>query len=259
MGPSSAVRLTPRQTAILDQLGRRGFISTTELAESFEVSDMTVRRDTRVLAKRGLVRVVHGGVSGTAMPGQTADFAARVREDADAKHRVAVACLSLIGSQDAIILDAGTTTFQIANELSSSFTGTIITHSVPTIQRCMQLTAARTICLGGELLIDSQAFTGPMTTTAAEGLRARTAFIGVSGIHDEAFYIERDLERSTKIALMAAAERVVVVATHQKMQRSALARLTAFSDVDVLVTDAPPPLEIAEALEAASVQLIVAS
>lgn len=259
MGPDTAARLTPRQAAILEQLGRRGFISTTELAESFAVSDMTVRRDTRVLAKRGLVRVVHGGVSGTAMPGQNADFAARVRDDAEAKQKVAVACLSLISNQDAIILDAGTTTFQIANELSSSFAGTVITHSVPAIQRCMQLTAARTICLGGELLIDSQAFNGPMTITATEGLRAKTAFIGVSGIHDEAFYIERDLERATKVALMAAAERVVVVATHQKMQRSALARLTAFKEVDILVTDAPPPSDIADALKAASVQLIVAS
>lgn len=259
MSAGSAVQLTPRQVAILDQLERRGFVSTTELAETFDVSDMTVRRDTRVLAKRGLVRVVHGGVSGTAMPGQTADFAARVRDDSDAKHKVAVTCLSLIGDHDAIILDAGTTTFQIANELPSSFAGTIITHSVPTIQRCMQLTAARTICLGGELLIDSQAFTGPMTTTATEGLRAKTAFIGVSGIHDGAFYIERDLERSVKLALMAAAERIVVVATYQKMQRSALSRLMAFNDVDILVTDAPPPPEIAEALAAASVQLMVAT
>ncbi len=193
------------------------------------------------------------------MPGQTADFAARVRDDAAAKQKVAAACLSLIDNQDAIILDAGTTTFQIAHELPSSFAGTIITHSVPTIQRCMQLTSARTICLGGELLIDSQAFAGPMTTTAIEGLRARTAFIGVSGIHDEAFYIERDLERATKLALMAAAQRVVVVATHQKMQRSALARLMPFSGVDILVTDAPPPPEIADALKAASVQLVVAS
>lgn len=259
MASSSAVRLTPRQTAILDQLERRGFVSTTELAETFSVSDMTIRRDTRGLASRGLVRVVHGGVSGTAMPGQTADFAARVRADADAKQKVAETCLSLIDNQDAIILDAGTTTFQIAQELPFSFAGTIITHSVPTIQRCMQLTAARTICLGGELLIDSQAFTGPMTTSAIEGLRVRTAFIGVSGIHDGAFYIERDLERATKVALMAAAERVVVVATHQKMQRSALARLTPFNDVDILVTDALPPAEIAEALESASVQVIVAS
>ncbi|MBT2514604.1 DeoR/GlpR family DNA-binding transcription regulator [Arthrobacter sp. ISL-30] len=250
--------LTPRQRTILDELERRGFISTADLAETFAVSDMTVRRDTRLLSQRGLVRVVHGGVSAVNAGGQNADFAARVREDSDAKLRVARACISLIKERDAIILDAGTTTYQIAHELPTSFTGTIITHSAPAIQRCLQLTAARTICLGGELLLDSQAFNGPMTVSAVAGLRAKTAFIGVSGIHDEAFYIERDVERATKIALMNSAEQVVVVATHQKMLRYALARLAAFEAVDILVTDAPPPREIESALRAANVKLIVA-
>ncbi len=251
--------LTPRQRTILDELGRRGFISTTDLAETFAVSDITVRRDTRVLSKLGLARVVHGGVSAVDGHGQNADFAARVREDSDAKLRVARACVSLIGERDAIILDAGTTTYQIAQQLPTAFTGTIITHSAPAIQRCLQLTAARTICLGGELLLDSQAFNGPMTVSAAAGLRAKTAFIGVSGIHDEAFYIERDVERATKIALMNSAEQVVVVATHQKMLRYALARLAAFDAVDILVTDAPPPREIENALSAANVKLMVAA
>ncbi|UZX02094.1 DeoR/GlpR transcriptional regulator [Arthrobacter sp. CDRTa11] len=251
--------LTPRQRTILDELGRRGFISTTDLAETFAVSDMTVRRDTRVLSKLGLVRVVHGGVSAINTGGQNADFAARVREDADAKQRVARACVAMIGERDAIILDAGTTTYQIAQELPTSFGGTIITHSAPAIQRCLQLTSARTICLGGELLLDSQAFNGPMTVGAVQGLRAKTAFIGVSGLHDEAFYIERDVERATKIALMNSAEQVVVVATQQKMLRYALARLTAFDAVDILVTDAPPPPEIEKALRAAKVKLVVAA
>lgn len=95
--------------------------------------------------------------------------------------------------------------------------------------------------------------------TGTIGLRAKTAFIGVSGIHDEAFYIERDVERATKIALMDSAEQVVVVATHQKMLRYALARLAAFDAVDVLVTDAPPPQEIETALNAAGVKLMVAA
>lgn len=251
--------LTPRQRTILAELERRGFISTMDLAEAFSVSDMTVRRDTRELSQRGLVRVVHGGVSALGPGGQNADFAARARDDADAKKRIARACLSLIKPLDAVILDAGTTTFQIANELPASFGGTIITHSAPALQRCLQLPSARTICLGGELLRDSQAFTGPMTISAVEGLRATTAFIGVGGIHDEAFYIERDLERATKLALMNAAETVVVVATQQKMRRSALARLAAFDAVDILVTDAAPPREIETALRSAGVRLIVAA
>ena len=257
MSTTIAVPLTGRQNSIMDQLNQQGFVSTAELAASLGVSDMTVRRDARQLAGRGLVRIVHGGVSLLNAVGHTADFAARASDDADGKRKVALACLQLIGERDSIIIDAGTTAFQIANELPGSFRGTLITHSAPTIQRSLQM-KARTICLGGELLFDSQAFTGPITIAALEGLRAQTAFIGVSGVHDESFYIERDIERPTKLALMGAAERVVVVATHGKMNRSALVRLVDFSAVDVLVTDAAPPPDIRAALRAGSVELIVA-
>ncbi|MBC7760361.1 MAG: DeoR/GlpR transcriptional regulator [Candidatus Saccharibacteria bacterium] len=242
----------------MERLQKRGFVSTSELAESFSISEMTVRRDTRKLAARGVARVVHGGVSLVNSAGHNANFLARSRIEALAKHAVALACLELVGARDAIIIDSGTTAFEIVSEMSTAFQGTVITHSAPAIQRCLQMTKARTVCLGGELLLDSQAFTGPMTIAAVEGLRAQTAFMGVSGVHANAFYIETDVERPTKLALMNAADRVVVVATRDKMNRSALVRLSDFTAVDVLVTDAPPPPEIRIALRAASVELIVA-
>ena len=250
--------LTSRQIAIMERLQKHGFVSTSELAESFSISEMTVRRDTRKLDARGVARVVHGGVSLVSPAGHNADFLARSRIDAPAKNAVALACLDLVGARDAIIIDAGTTAFAIISELATEFQGTVITHSAPAIQRCLQMTKARTVCLGGELLLDSQAFTGPMTIAAVEGLRAQTAFIGVSGVHANALYIERDVERPTKLALMNAADRVVVLATSDKMNRSALIRLTDFSAVDVLVTDSPPPPGIRRALRAASVELIIA-
>ena len=243
----------------MERLQKHGFVSTAELAESFSISEMTVRRDTRKLAGQGVARVVHGGVSLVHPAGHNANFLARAQIDAPAKHAVALACLELVGTLDAIIIDAGTTAFEIVNELPNAFEGTVITHSAPAIQRCLQMSKARTVSLGGELLLDSQAFTGPMTIAAVEGLRAQTAFIGVSGVQANAFYIERDVERPTKLALMNAADRVVVLATRDKIGRSALIRLTDFSAVDVLVTDAPPPPDIRKALRAASVELIVAA
>lgn len=250
--------LTVRQSAIMDRLNQRGFISTSELAETFSISEMTVRRDTRQLEARGVVRVVHGGVSLAHTAAHNSDFAARARVESMGKRAVAQACLNLVGTRDAIIIDAGTTAFEIVNELPHTFEGTVVTNSVPAIQRCLHVTTARTICLGGELILDSQAFTGAMTIAAVEGLRAQTAFIGVSGVHDNAFYVERDVELSTKLALMNSAEHVVIVATHDKMNRSALIRMTDFSRVDCLVTDTHPPTEIVDALFAASVELIVA-
>lgn len=97
-----------------------------------------------------------------------------------------------------------------------------------------------------------------MTTAAIKHLRAQKAFIGTAAVHKDGLYIDRDLELPTKRALIKAADHIVVVATSSKMNHSALVHLMEFDSVNTLVTDAPPPPEIARALTHAKVEVIVA-
>lgn len=250
--------LTERQVAILRRLSERGFASTAELARWLSVSDMTIRRDTRELALRGVVRQVHGGVAPVDGGVHPAGFAERARADADAKRRIAELCCRLVGPDETLLLDAGTTVFEIARRLPSTFSGTIVTHSVPVIQHALQLHRARTICLGGELLSESQAFIGAITVEAIRGLRARTAFIGVAGVRTDGLYIDSNLELPTKHALVASADRVLVVATAGKMNLSAMVHLGGFDGVSGIVTDAPVPDGLASVLSARGVDVLVA-
>ncbi len=247
-----------RQRAIVQDLKERGFVSTTELAAKHDVSDMTIRRDARRLTALGAVRSVHGGLM---LPHGTmhgAGFAARAGEDADAKQAIAAACNSLIDVDERVFIDAGTTTYAVARSLRTRFSGTLITHSAPVMQIALQLPNATTISLGGQLLHDSQAFVGSMAIDNLAGLRAETAFVGVAGIDEEGLYIERNLERATKRAIMAAADHVVLVATSSKMGRTDLVRLAGLREVDTLVTEAAPPRPIADALDAEGVEVVVA-
>ncbi|WP_298861326.1 DeoR/GlpR family DNA-binding transcription regulator [uncultured Microbacterium sp.] len=249
--------LTSRQRAIVQDLKERGFVSTTALAEKYQVSDMTIRRDARRLEQQGIARSVHGGLM---LPHDTmhgVGFAARANNDSDAKHRIAAACVEIIGPHERVFIDAGTTAYSVARALPAAFAGTLITHSVPVAQIALQLPDATTISLGGQLLHDSQAFVGYLAIANLRELRAETAFIGIAGVDQNGLYIERNLELSTKRAIMAASDRVVLVAASSKMGRSDLVRLGDFGDIDVLVTDRLPPDSIAAALAEANVQVIV--
>lgn len=249
--------LTARQRAIVQDLKERGFVSTTALAEKYQVSDMTIRRDARRLEQHGIARAVHGGLM---LPHGTmhgAGFAARANDDSEAKHSIAAACIEIIGPHERVFIDAGTTAYSVARALPAMFAGTLITHSAPVMQIALQLPNATTISLGGQLLHDSQAFVGHMAIANLGGLRAETAFIGIAGVDENGLYIERNLELSTKRAIMAASDRVVLVAASSKMGRSDLVRLGDFSDIDVLVTDQRPPAAIAAALAESGVQVIV--
>lgn len=251
--------LNLRQRNILQSVRRLGFVSTVDLASEFDVSDMTVRRDTKALAEAGLARVVHGGVTSVGRGHRFPGFSERGDEEAEGKRRVGVAAAALVSPGNTVIIDSGTTAHQVALNLPDSFRGTFISHSSPALQRSLQLRDARTICPGGELLHDSQAFVGGMTVSALSKLRAHFAFLGVSGVYDGSFYIERDLERPTKIAIMRAVEQVVVVATAAKVNHTAPIQLCRYADVDVLITDVAPTPEIAAQLARDSVRVIIAA
>lgn len=250
--------LSKRQRAIAQDLKERGFVSTTALADKYQVSDMTIRRDARRLESEGVARTVHGGLM---LPHGTmhgAGFAARAGDDSEAKHRIAAACIKIVSDTERVFIDAGTTAYSVARALPATFAGTLITNSAPVMQVALQLPDATTISLGGQLLHDSQAFVGHMAIGNLEGLRAEIAFVGIAGVDESGLYIERNLELLTKRAFMAASDRVVLVAASSKMGRSDLVRLGDFADIDVLVTDAPPPESIAAAMAKAGVEVIVA-
>lgn len=255
MGGTDA--LSARQRSIVQDLKERGFVATTALAEKYHVSDMTIRRDSRRLEEQGIARSVHGGLMLPHGTIHVAGFAARAEDDSDAKRSIAAACAEIISSTERVFIDAGTTAFSVARALPPTFEGTLITHSAPVMQLALQLPNATTISLGGQLLHDSQAFVGHLAIANLEGLRAETAFMGIAGVNAHGLYIERNLELSTKRAIMAASDRVVLVAASSKMGRSDLVRLGDFHDIDVLVTDHEPPAAISAALADADVEVIV--
>src|SRR5699024_9659081 len=246
-----------RQRAILRDLKEDGFVSTTELARRYGVSDMTIRRDAWKLEKRGAARPVHGGLMLPYGTAHVAGFAARAATEHQAKAQIAQACARLVSPKSRLFIDAGTTAYEIVRAPPENFGGTVITHSAPVIQAALQMPNTTTIAVGGELLHDSQAFIGELAIENLANLRAEIAFIGVAGLDENGFYIGRNLELSTKRAIMSAADRVVLVASASKLGRTDLVRLGDFGEVDVLVTDKEPEGRLAVLLRQAEVDVEV--
>ncbi|MFU8853662.1 DeoR/GlpR family DNA-binding transcription regulator [Micromonospora sp. SL1-18] len=247
-----------RRQRIVSALRTSGFLSVSELAQALSVSDMTVRRDLRILAEQGEVRMVHGGVSLPHGTLQTPSFIARAGEQAGRKRRIALRAVELLQPDEVIVVDAGTTTYEFATSLPETFGGAVVTHSVPLVSHLLHRPGIRVIGLGGELHALSQAFVGTMTVQAARRLRVRTAFMGAAAIDSEGIYVHADIERETKLALMDIADTVVLLADHDKFQRLAPIRLCELGRVDRLVTDAFPAPKVAERLASHGVEIIVA-
>lgn len=257
--PRSRPNGRERAAAILAEVQRAGFASITALSEALDVSDMTIRRDVRRLARDGELRVVHGGVSIPHGTLRTAGFAGRAEQESVAKRSIAEAAVAMLDVDSTIALDAGTTCVAVAAALPREFHGSVVTHSVPVLQQMLDYPQATVICLGGELLVDSQALIGPRTTAAAEALTVDTFFLGANSVDERGIYLRGDRERPVKTALMAGASRVVLLADATKFAHTAPVRLAELEAVTTVLTNGPVPPALAERCAGLGVEVVLAN
>jgi DeoR/GlpR family transcriptional regulator of sugar metabolism len=248
-----------RREAIMARLRGSGFIVASDIAHDLGVSEMTVRRDLRLLRESEGIQVVRGGASLAARTGN-GSFDARWNLGVEAKRLIAERACAWIDEGDAIALDAGTTAYQLARSLPAGFAGCVVTHSVPVLEVLLGRTNIRVIVLGGDLYRPSRAFAGPMTVEAASRLRVRTFFLGAAAIDQRGVYVAADVERSAKLKLMEVADRVILLADHSKFGKSAPILLCDFSRIEALVTDGavPDDLAVALAMQRVRVETVVA-
>jgi DeoR family fructose operon transcriptional repressor len=227
-----------------------GFVSVTELTSRLGVSDMTIRRDLRKLAQGGGVRIVHGGVSALRPALHSPEFTGRAGEHSEGKQAIGEAAVKALDTRSVVAVDAGTTTYAAMQALSPDFLGTIVTHSVPVMQLALTRGLVRVVGLGGELLHSSQAFIGPRTVEATNGLRVDTLLLGAAAADQHGIYVSTDSERPTKLALMGIAKRIVLLVDASKFATSAPVLLCGWDAISGVVSDAAPPRDLARRLAA---------
>jgi DeoR/GlpR family transcriptional regulator of sugar metabolism len=246
-----------RLDAVFACIAEAGFISIADLARSIGVSPMTVRRDVTRLVQEGRAVQMHGGVRIVKPPPENA-FSQRHKTNWRAKDAIACAAAALVDPQDSVAIDAGSTALHLLDRMPTSFVGSIVSHSVPVMAAAMEQQRFRLVMLGGDLLRDSSALVGPLSVEAASRLRVRIFFLGAAAVDERGVYVRADIERPTKRALMAASDRVVLLADHTKFSSSAPVLLCKLDELSAIVTDQPVPTNIAAELAAANVVIHIA-
>lgn len=257
--PATYGRAHLRPDAIASSLQAAGFLTVAELSRILGVSEMTVRRDVAALAAEGRARLSHGGVH--AIRGRLGDdpLDARRQRNWTPKDLIGRTAAAMIGPEDSIAIDAGSTAARVEAHLPADFAGSIVTPSVPVLAAATEHGKGRVIALGGDVFRDSAATVGPIAADNAARLRVRWFFLGAAAIDARGIYGIADIERPTKRALMAIADQVVLLADHSKFDHSAPFLICPLDEVDALVTDAPPPRAVATALAKAGVRVVLAT
>ncbi|WBB49204.1 DeoR/GlpR family DNA-binding transcription regulator [Verrucosispora sp. WMMA2044] len=227
-----------RHAAILDRVRVTGGVRVGELAAEFGVSEMTVRRDLDLLHERGLLAKVHGGATVAGATDEPGFQAKSVRQQAE-KTAIAARAAQLVRPGAAIALSAGTTTAELARHLVDVPALTVVTNSLPVADILHERGRAdQTVVLTGGVRTPSDALVGPLAVGAVRTLHLDLLFLGVHGITERTGFTTPNLtEAETNRALVAAADRLVVLADHTKWQTVGISAIADLGTADVLVTD----------------------
>lgn len=250
-----------RRQAMADLIRSRGRLSVNDLAEAYQVTTETVRRDLSELERSGLVRRVHGGaVPSDALSLLETAVTDRDRSHAAEKDRIAVAALAhLPGAGGTVLIDSGTTTTRLATNLPRDQRLSVITNCVPIASRLAGGAVADLFVLPGRVRRRTQAAVGEDTVAALSVLRADVAFIGTNGISvDHGLSTPDHSEAAAKRAMVGAAHKVVVLADSSKIGHEHTVRFATLAEVDVVVTDRGASDADVKAFEDFGVEVVLA-
>ncbi|GAB3191649.1 DeoR/GlpR family DNA-binding transcription regulator [Nesterenkonia suensis] len=258
-----------RHERILAHLRVHGTVTVQQIAEDLSVTRETVRRDLDQLESAGSLRRVHGGAV-PASPSSRTETSWRDRRSshAEQKQAIARAALELLPPTDtgSLLMDAGTSTEALADLLAeeardaeTAGTRVLITNAVPIAQKLSDVAAVDVEILGGQVRGLTGAVVGDQALDTLSRRRADVAYLGTNGV-DATFGLSTPdaAEAAMKSAFIQAARTTVLLADSSKLGRSTLVRFAALKEISVLITDAEPDPTLAEALEAAEVEVIVA-
>ncbi|HXH02249.1 MAG TPA: DeoR/GlpR family transcriptional regulator [Candidatus Competibacteraceae bacterium] len=250
--------LNRRQQEVLNLVRAQGFVSIDVLAEHFQVTPQTIRRDVNALCEHGLLRRYHGGAG---LPSSVENIAYKDRKILyqEEKQRIAATVARHIPDQASLFINLGTTTEAVAKALCDHRGLRVITNNLNVAALLSANPDFEVIIAGGVVRARDQGITGEATIDFISQFKVDYGIIGISGIDLDGTLRDFDY-REVRVAeaIIQHSRKVFLVADHSKFGRNALVKLGHLSQIDALFTDRPPPPEMAPMLAEARVRVFVA-
>jgi DeoR/GlpR family transcriptional regulator of sugar metabolism len=251
------VLVEERRQRVLDLVSRQGFVGLADLAQAIQVSESTIRRDLDYWHQQGAVKRTHGGAIYVGDASPLPALEERSASQMEEKQVIARAAAERIRDGDAILLDGGTTTLEVARLLVGRSLQ-IVTNSLPIANLFASSRETDLVLLGGYIYPKTGVALGPLTVRMLEDVHVHQTIMSVGGLTAKGLFNSNLLLAETERQMMRAADEVVVVADHTKVGRQALAFLCELSAVDTLIVDPALTPAQRELLDQAHVRLVLA-
>jgi DeoR/GlpR family transcriptional regulator of sugar metabolism len=252
-----------RKNKILEHIAEHGNIKIQEICDMFSISDMTARRDLNDLDRRGLLRRIHGGAVANLGRSYEPPFQTRSSKNELRKKSIGKKAADMIYDGDSISLDVGTTTLEVARQLSTKRNLTIVTNCLQIANLLVGTLSlevdARLIITGGIVRPRELSMIGNIPEDVYHKFHTDKAFIGIGGISLENGLTEYNIEDSQikKVLLRNSLEKIIV-ADSSKFGVTTFNTVGPLEAADTIVTDSGAPTDMLEEIKDMGINVILA-
>jgi DeoR family glycerol-3-phosphate regulon repressor len=226
-----------RQKEILDLARKEGKVTVDGLADIYDVTVQTIRRDLSELAESGRLERVHGGA---VVPSGVVNilYEERRRLNDVGKKEIAVECARAIPDGASVFMNIGTTTEAVAHELLDHENLLVVTNNLNIANILAINHSCEIILAGGVLRRADGGIVGGLTVEMVKQFKFDYSVLGCSAIDADGDLLDFDGQEVmvSKIAIQRS-RKVMIVADHLKFTRKAPLTICSLIDVDVLLTD----------------------
>ncbi len=251
-----------RREHLLTFIKAKDFVKVSDLSTRFGVSEVTIRADLDVLAGQGHIRRIRGGAMPNARPFSERPFEETRGAHVAEKALIAKAAANLVSSGETIILDVGTTTTAVAQEMLKRTELQDIVVFTNALNIALELEQAiprfTVVVIGGTLRPLQHSLVDPLGGIMLERINAHTVFLGCNGVDMQNGVTNLNLpEADIKQRMLQAARRRIVVADGSKIGAVALARLCDVDDIDLLITDSSANANVLNTLRERDLEILI--
>lgn len=244
-----------RYEAILERISANGHASVRDLTKDMEVSEATIRRDLRMLAKQQKLELVFGGA--TVPRGIDQSLRARASRNTEAKRIIGRLAGSLVHDHQMLFVDAGTTCFEMRHDLVRRKELTVIVNSTRLAIEIGANPDASVLMLAGQYRPDRMDLVGPLAANSIDQLRGYVAFLGADGL-DPNFGISASEVQTAYLYqhVIRNARETILLADHTKFAAPSLYRIGDIDSISKVVTDRAPDEEWSQFFASKGIELI---
>ncbi len=249
-----------RQMMIQEYLDMHQEASVNYLADKFNISVATIRRDLNEMENKGFIKRTHGGavISGEILPSNFRSLLSQVNQQRVEKQLIGKYIASLISPGETVYIGAGTTAYWVAKYILGIENLTLVTNSLPLANLVAQIESINLIMVGGSLRHREYTFIGQFAEMTLKGLYFNKVIVGMSGIHPErGFTSDYPQELMIDRVFYSRSENVMVVADHTKIGHIATYKTSEIDSVKTIVTTKKASAEIVEQIRKKGVDVIL--